>query len=444
MKKIRISPYLVIILCFLAPVLLGAALLCCPISTNGGGLDFTDGLFVATSAVCVTGLSTVEVGTTFTLFGQAVIAVLIEIGGLSILTIACFILSFIQKRMNYNEQTLMKEALNRDTMHDLRNLVVRIVIFSLCVQAAGAVINFVIFMCHYKDFFSSLRYAFFHAVSAYNNAGFDIFGTGDSLITLTQTMPPALNVLLKLNTMLLILIGGFGYVFIEDIAQKRNWRRLNVATKMVVIMSLALVLGGGVFIKLSALAGGQDVPLLECFFLSVSSRTAGFDNLGLGGMPGATLALVVFLMYIGAAPCSTGGGVKMTTLFVVFAVIAAFVKNKTPSFGYKKISEQSVLKAFVLIIFSILYIFLAIFLLSLTESASTAALIFEAVSAFSTTGLSLGITSSLSTAGKLILCVTMFLGRVGLLTFLSLMNRSWIFAQKQEAIRYVEENIIVG
>ncbi len=435
-------------LCFLAPIFIGAGLLCLPAAhAPGQTLSFVDALFLSASSVCVTGLSVVDVGTTLGLFGQAVMAILIEIGGVSILTIACFFILFVQKKLAYSTQTVVREMLNRDTMADIKSLIRKIIIFSFSVQFAGAVINCIVFLLHFDDAGFAVRAAIFHTVSSYNNAGFDILGTGDNLVTLTRGLSPVLNVVFKLNTMLLIVIGGIGVIFLDDLWKKKSWRKLNVSSKIVFLVTGCIILFGGLLTKLFYFIDGQDVPLLECFFLIVSSRTAGFDNVGLfNDTPGSVQALLVFTMYVGASPASTGGGIKTTTFFVVLAVIASFIRGKRPSFSYKSISQQTILKAFVLIIFSILYILFAVMILSAVEGEKMAVsdILFEAVSAFSTTGLSLGVTSAFTAGSKLILCLTMYLGRVGVLTFLSAMNRSWIFSKSEDDVKYVEENIVVG
>lgn len=446
-RKKKISPYVKIILWFLIPLLAGSLLLVLPIATKTpGSLPYIDALFLATSSICVTGLSTVEVGSTLTVFGQTVMAILIEIGGFSFLTVACFILLFVQKKLNYATQSLMKEALNSDSMSGIKILIKRIVIFSFAVQGVGVLINLGVLIPSLDDVALAVRASVFHAVSAYNNAGFDIFGTGDSLVSLTASMSPACNAIFKLNTMALIVIGGIGYIFIGDCWEKKRWKKLRINTRIVLIMAGALILVGGLLLKLFVALDGKDVSLLECFFLSVSSRTAGFDNVGLSDFPSAGYALILFLMYVGASPCSTGGGVKTTTLFVVIMVVVSFIRGKEPSFGYRKISPQSILKTFILIAFSILYIFVAVMILLIAEGErfSLSAVLFETVSAFSTTGLSMGITAALSTASKAVLCATMFLGRVGVLTFLSVINKSWLFDKSEQSVRYIEENIIIG
>lgn len=446
-RKKRVSPYLKIIVWFLVPVLVGSLLLSLSVATKTSGrLPFIDALFTATSAICVTGLSTVEVGSTFTVFGQTVLAILIEIGGFSFLTVACFILLFVQKKLNYATQSLMKEALNRDSMSGIKMLIKRIVTFSLAVQGVGVLVNLAVLIPSMDDVWLAIRCSVFHSISAYNNAGFDIFGTGDSLVTLTSSLSPVCNAIFKLNTMFLIVVGGIGYIFIGDVLEKKRWKKLRVNTKIVLIVTGALILAGGLLLKLFVVLDGRDISLLECFFLAVSARTAGFDNVGLTDFPYAGYALLVFLMYVGASPCSTGGGIKTTTLFVVIMVIASFIRGKEPSFGYRKISSSSILKAFILVIFSIVYVFVVTMVLLVLEREkfSYLAVMFEVVSAFSTTGLSTGITASLSFASKAVLCLTMFLGRVGVLTFLSVINKSWLFDSTESSVRYIEENIVIG
>ena len=205
----KISPYVVIILAFLACVLTGSLLLFLPFSSEREGwLPYIDSLFLATSAVCVTGLSPLDIGTALTPFGQIVMAILIEIGGLSILTIACFIFTFVQKQLDLNTKALMKEALNRESMEDIKTLIRKIVIFSFSVQIVGAGLNFAILYPYFKDVGKTLSQSIFLAISAFNNAGFDILGNGDSLITVTQNAPLWTNFWLKLNLMSLITIGG--------------------------------------------------------------------------------------------------------------------------------------------------------------------------------------------------------------------------------------------
>lgn len=442
----KISPYVVIILAFLACVLTGSLLLFLPFSSEREGwLPYIDSLFLATSAVCVTGLSPLDIGTALTPFGQIVMAILIEIGGLSVLTIACFIFTFVQKQLDLNTKALMKEALNRESMEDIKTLIRKIVIFSFSVQIVGAGLNFAILYPYFKDVGKTLSQSIFLAISAFNNAGFDILGNGDSLITVTQNAPFWTNFWLKLNLMSLITIGGIGYIFIEEIMRKRSWRRLNTTTKIVLIISASLLFGGGVLLKIFTAAAGKDVPLLECFFLSVSARTAGFDSVGLSDLPAGAYSLLLFLMYIGASPCSTGGGVKTTTLFVIVAVIVAFIRGKTPAFNYRKISSSTILKAFILLLFTFVYLFILVSLLTVSDGQlPMRELIFEAVSALSTTGLSMGITAVISGLGKFFLCITMFIGRVGVLSFLNIINKSWIFSSLEENVKYLEENIIIG
>ena len=447
MQKRKISPYLIIILCFLAPILVGATLLCLPFATvENVHISFVDALFTATSAVSTTGLSVLDVGKDLTVFGQIVVIVMMEIGGLSLLTFACFFILFVQERLDYSTQSLMKEALNRDTMSDMKNIVRKIVAFSFSVQLIGAIVDLIVFLMYFDDVGFSFRAAIFHAVSSYNNAGIDIFGTGDSLITLTAEMPVALNVVFKINTVFMVLIGGVSFIFIEDIWKKRSWKRLALSTKIVLIMSLSLAFGGGTIIEFFMLAAGKNTSFLECLFIACSAAGAGFDNLGMNNVPVSVFALLILLMYVGASPGSTGGGIKTTAVFVVCASVTAFIRGKEPSFGYKRISAQSVNKSFVLVVCSIFYILLTVVILCAVEGDrfSFEQILFETVSAFSTTGLSTGITGSVNTASKLILSLTMFVGRVGVLTFINGMGKNWIFSKTKKNVKYIEENIIIG
>ncbi len=437
LKGRKSSPYLRIVASFLAIILLGTLLLLLPFATKSNiSLDFLDALFMTVSAVCVTGLSTIaNLESTFTVFGKAVICILIEIGGLSILTIAIFFFIIFGRKLNMSKRMMMKEALNQNQTEGISKLIKRIIVISLTIQAIGAILNTLILWPHYNNFFQALGVGIFHAISSFNNAGFDIFGTGDSMIGLHD------NILLNINTDLLIILGGIGFIVITDFLDKKSLKRLNVHSKIVLISSAILIVFGTLFIKL---AMWNQISWFQAFNTSISSRTAGFASFDLEALSNSGLIVIIMLMFIGASPCSTGGGVKTTTFFAIILAIIAFAKGKNPRIGYKSLSNKTIIKAFSLVSISVMYIMLIALVISFTDSnLPLNAILFEVVSAFGTVGLSMGITSSLSVVAKLLICLTMFLGRVGPLTIMSLWNKKWNL-ETQGEVRYLEEKIIIG
>lgn len=434
MKRKHITPYIIIFLTFLTTILLGAILLVLPISMkNRSSMGFVNALFMSTSCVCVTGLSVYsDVASNLSIFGQVVMMLLIEIGGLSFLTIMTFIFYLLGLKIGISERYILKEALNQNSTSGILKLIYRTIIISIIIQTLGTLINLIVFIPIYgaKGIYISL----FHAVSAFNNAGFDILGNGNSLISFSN------NVLLNLNTMALIILGGLGFIVIYDLISFRKNKKLKLHTKIVLSVSTFLIVVGAILLKIAM----PSITWLEAFFQSITARTAGFASVDMSRLNSAGTLIMIFLMFIGASPCSTGGGLKTTTFFVIIVYILSFAKGKSPRIGYRKISNQSLFKAFALVTFSIIYLCFAIFLISLCENdVGLKEITFESVSAFATVGLSMNLTPTLHIASKLILCATMFIGRLGPLTVISIMNNNWTRASKEE-INYVEENIIIG
>lgn len=434
MKKLHLTPYGTIILTFLVTILIGTLLLSLPVAMESKqSMGFVNSLFMSTSAVCVTGLSVfTDVGTSLSLFGQIVLLILIEIGGLSFLTIMTFVFYLLGVKIGISERFLLKEALNQNTTHGIVKMIRRTIVIALVIQTIGALINLIVFIPDYgaKGIFVSI----FHSVSSFNNAGFDIFGNGDSLITYSN------NILLNINTMVLIVLGGLGFIVIYDVLTLKKNRKLATHSKIVLLMTTILIVGGMLLLKLSM----PSMSWMEAIFQSITARTAGFATIDMSTVNNPAHMVLIFLMFVGASPCSTGGGLKTTTLFVIIIYIISFAKGKSPVIGYRKISNQSLFKALALVAFSILYVVVIIFGISLAEKGLTIKEItFETISAFATVGLSMNVTPTLSIASKVLLCATMFIGRLGPLTIISIMNRNWTKASK-DTIVYVEENVIIG
>ncbi len=436
MKRHKHTPYFYIVASFLGVILIGSLLLVLPISTNDmKGLNYIDALFMTASSVCVTGLSVVpNVGSTLSIFGKVVLAILIEIGGLSFLTIAVFFITITGKRLGMAGTLLMKEALNQNSAVGLVRLIKRIILLSLICQGIGVIVNLFVFIPYYGDIGTGIGVSIFHSISAFNNAGFDIFGYDTSMIVFHD------NILLNINTMFLIITGGLGFIVIYDVVRCKNFKNLSIHSKIVLITSAVLILVGAAGFKLTM----NNLSFLEALFQSVTARTAGFATIDMNDLSNGAYMLMLFLMFVGASPCSTGGGVKTTSLFVVVASIIALAKGTTPKAFKRKIANQSIIKALSLITISILYILFMILIIAAIEPTFTLrSLVFEVISAFGTVGLSMGITPMLNPAAKLLIALTMFLGRLGPITIISVWNSNWLKNTKDE-VQYVEEKILIG
>lgn len=414
---------------FALVILLGAFLLLLPVSIKDGAeVSVIDALFTSTSAVCVTGLIAMDIADHFTVFGQAVVAILIQVGGLGVTSIGVGLVLAAGKRVGIKSRVLVKEALNVDTYKGIVRLVKAVLMMTLCFEAGGALLSFLVFSQDYAPLHAA-GISLFHSIAAFNNSGFDILGGLQNLI------PYQDDVLLNLTTCTLIIFGGLGFLVILDVLKQRRFRRLALHSKVVIVTSLALLAVGTVLLKAT-----EDITWLGAFFQSVSARTAGFSTYPIGQFTNAGLFTLCVLMFIGASPGSTGGGIKTSTFFVIFQEIRGMCTKKTVHAFHRSISRQNVSKAFMITILSGTVVGIAVFLMCILEpDFSFMQLFFEVISAFGTVGLSTGITPDLSVAGKAVIILVMFTGRVGAFTLLSM----WVNRAEPNA-RYSEETISVG
>ena len=435
MRVRKIHPYILIISSFVSVILLGTLLLLLPISAkDGNSIGFIDSLFMSTSAVCVTGLATVSVANNLSVFGQIVMCVLMEIGGLSIITIAVFIFAILGAKIGVSNRILIKEALNQNSVKGVIGLVKKIIFTTLIIQGVGTIINLIALMPHYDyNFGRSLYVSIFHTVASFNNAGFDIFGD-DSMLGFSS------DVLLNVTTMILIVLGGIGFIVIDDIIRKRRWKRLTLHTKLTLIITAILIIGGALLFRMAQ----SNATWMQSFFTSITCRTAGFATFDMAELSNGGYLICVGLMFIGASPCSTGGGIKTTTIIVILIAIYHFATGKTAKAFGRKIPNNVIFKAFVLYVIAFIFLVVGIFVVACIEAdIDLKKIIFECVSAFSTTGLSMGITKSLSIGSKLVLCVLMLFGRLGPLTIIGVVNKNWMNESRSD-IKYVEEGVYVG
>ena len=435
MRVRKIHPYILIISSFVSVILLGTLLLLLPISAkDGNSIGFIDSLFMSTSAVCVTGLATVSVANNLSVFGQIVMCVLMEIGGLSIITIAVFIFAILGAKIGVSNRILIKEALNQNSVKGVIGLVKKIIFTTLIIQGVGTIINLIALMPHYDyNFGRSLYVSIFHTVASFNNAGFDIFGD-DSMLGFSS------DVLLNATTMILIVLGGIGFIVIDDIIRKRRWKRLTLHTKLTLIITAILIIGGALLFRMAQ----SNATWMQSFFTSITCRTAGFATFDMAELSNGGYLICIGLMFIGASPCSTGGGIKTTTIIVILIAIYHFATGKTAKAFGRKIPNNVIFKAFVLYVIAFIFLVVGIFVVACIEAdIDLKKIIFECVSAFSTTGLSMGITKSLSIGSKLVLCVLMLFGRLGPLTIIGVVNKNWMNESRSD-IKYVEEGVYVG
>lgn len=426
----RQPPGRLIVVGFALVILLGTGLLLLPISVRDDAtVSFIDALFTSTSAVCVTGLIAIDVADHFTVFGQAVVAALIQVGGLGVTSIGVGLILAAGKKVGMRSRVLVKEALNVDGAKGMVRLVKSVLLLTLGFELVGAALSFIVFS---QDFPlpKALGVSVFHSIAAFNNSGFDILGGLRNLI------PYQSDVLLNLTTCGLIIFGGIGFLVILDVWSKKfRFKKFTFHTKVVVTTTGVLLLLGTLLLKAT-----EDITWLGAFFHSVSARTAGFSTYAIGDFTDAGLFVLTLLMFIGASPGSTGGGIKTTTFFVLMQEVRSlFTKRHIGAFR-RSIPMEALAKAFLITMLSLLLVCACTFLLCILEPEYTfLQLLFEEVSAFGTVGLSTGITPSLGWVAKLVLIITMFAGRVGTFTLLSI----WIERPAPTA-RYTEESLTIG
>lgn len=414
---------------FALVILAGALLLLTPLSVRpDADVSFVDALFTSTSAVCVTGLIAIDVADHFTPFGQAVVAVLIQIGGLGVTSVGVGLILAAGKRVSIRGRLLAKEALNVDSFQGIVKLVRAVLLMTLFFEVVGAALSFLVFVQDYSPL-RALGISVFHSIAAFNNSGFDILGG------LRNLVPYQDNVLLNLTTCGLIIFGGIGFLVILDILKQRRFRKLSLHSKVVLTTSFVLIVAGTAFF-----AATEDISLMGAFFQSVSARTAGFSTYPIGEFTDAGLFVLCILMFIGASPGSTGGGIKTSTFFTLFQSARSVFSKKPIGAFRRSISPGNLNKAYLITMLSLGVVCVGVFLMCLLEPEYTfLQLLFEVVSAFGTVGLSTGITPHLGDAGKLVIIVIMFIGRLGAFTLLSI----WISHPEPKA-RFTEEMITIG
>lgn len=437
-------PAQILLLGFATLIIVGTILLMLPVAARSGhSTPFLTALFTATSAVCVTGLVVVDTAAHHSLFGQLVILGLIQVGGLGIMTMTTLFALLVGRKINLRERLVIQESLNALRLEGVVSLVKSIIGMTLLIEGVGGLLLSLRFIPQ-LGWARGIYYGFFHSISSFCNAGFDLFGivsgrfssltayTGDTVVSLT--IP------------LLIILGGLGFVVIRDVYNNRRFSKLLLHSKVALVITAVLVVGGTILFwlleqgnALEQLSPGGAV--LASFYQAVTTRTCGSNTLNIGTLRGATQFFMIMFMFIGASPGSTGGGIKTTTLGVLLAATWSAVRGKTCAEAFERSIPGSIIfKAIAVFMLAIFLVAIVTMMLAITEKTSFLAILFETTSAFGTVGLTMGLTPHLSKFGQVLIIMTMYAGRLGPLTV------ALAFWQRQQAARcqYPTEKIIIG
>ena len=430
-RKLGLStPTQIICVSFIIVIALGTLLLTLPIASRHGRLDVLNAMFTATSATCVTGLVVRDTWTQFTWFGQAVVLLLIQVGGLGLVTLTSFFALAMRRRMGFRDLRLLGESVSADG-YDQAKSVLKIVV-GLAAMFEGIGILLLLFAFVPQFGLEGVWISVFTAISAFCNAGFDLFGRFGAYSSLA---PYVNNYYVQAVIMFMIISGGLGFMVWVELCQWYQKRRLSLHAKVVLFMSLVLTAAGTVLLKLT-----EDITWMGAFFTSVSARTAGFSTFPLGSFSGAGLLTVIVLMVIGASPGSTGGGIKTTTCYVLFEGIRSSATNTSEKAFRYAVPADAFRKAAVITLLAIGIVLSGTYILVILEpGVPFLDALFEMSSAFGTAGLSTGISARLCDAAKILTILIMFIGRLGPLTIASL----WYFT-KGERVSYPEGNIAIG
>ena len=441
------KPYYTILLSYLIAIAIGGLVLTLPFANrNGQWGDFINSMFMATSALAVTGLSVyADVSAQFSTFGQVILMILMILGGLGIITIFSFFTIILGKKIGIMERYLLKQALNLTTMSGALGFVQKVILIAFVFIFTGATLYSFVMVPIYgweEGIFQSV----FLAVSAFNNAGLDLLG--DSSLIGFQN-----NALIQIVTMFLIISGGLGFlVWVELFKFKFRLSKISTFAKVVLVMSGILITVGTIALFLTEYSTGGVLRLDLALFTSVSSRTAGLTIVSIRDLTNASKFVIMVLMFIGANPISTGGGIKTTTTFIVFLAIWALITGKKVHAFKRTFSIESILKSMALVVISIVFVLFTVMTIEYIEQFNTSypeglktgtALLFEVVSAFGTVGFSEGVTPYLANPSKVIIMVVMLLGRIGPISAISVFadKLSWT---EQSDVQYMEATVPIG
>lgn len=452
-KPITLRPAQQIALGFLSVILIGSVLLSLPIAQQTP-VSYLDNLFIATSAVCVTGLSPLVVADSYTVFGQVIIMLLMQIGGLSLMTFIALFLIAIGGKLNISDKIVMQETLNRTTLEDITKFITFIIRYTLVFQAFGFVLLSLRFVPSYGPSLGLFK-SLFISISAFNNAGFDILGAN-------SLQSYATDPLVNFTIMFLIIMGGLGFSvwfdlrkssqsLLKHVPVKRMLTQLRVHVKLVLLVTFALIFIGWMYIFLVEFNNPNTLgaysffdKLMIALFQSVTLRTAGFSTINIAYLRPATHMLMMLFMFVGGSPGGTAGGIKTTTFALVLLYVITELRNKESLVLYNKTISRDVLRrAVTIVVMSIGIVFIGIVSLSLFQNTSFLPLMFEAFSAMGTVGLSMGITSSLNQGAKIVIMLLMFIGRIGPVVLAYTLKSNRVM-RRANLVEYPQGQVIVG
>lgn len=437
-KYIRLKPSQLLVFVFLVFILLGTLMLKLPMATTDS-VSWIDALFTATSAMTVTGLAVVDTGTAYTIFGQLVILLLIQVGGLGIMSFAVLIFIMLGKKIGFKERLIIQHALNQTSIGGVIKLVRNLFIYSFTIEIIAMLILAIRWVPEH-GWGKGMYYSFFHSISAFNNAGFSIWS--DSLMQYVGD--PLVNLVITF----LFIVGGIGFTVLMDIWHKRNYKKLSLHSKLMIVGTFVLNLLAMIIVfsleygnpnTLGSLTTLGD-KIWASYFQAATTRTAGFNTIDIANLHEGTITLMLLLMFVGAGSASTGGGIKLTTFIVIVLSVLTFLREKSQiKIANRSIKDKVIFRSLAILTISNMFIFVNVLILNITEPKPFLQLLFEVISAFGTVGLSMGITAELSDIGKLIIVFTMFFGKLGPLTLAFSLAKP-----VQEKIRYPSEDILTG
>ncbi len=472
LSEFKIKPSTTFIFSFILLILLGTFGLMLPACSVGvdESMSFLDALFTSVSASCVTGLAVVDTGQFFTFKGKIVILLLAQLGGIGIVSFATFFATFLSKGVSLKHKTIIQDVLSSEDLSSATGLLRKVIFLTLLIEALGSIFIFFSWDSNlvFNNLFQKIFYSIFHSISAFCNAGFSLFP--DSLNTYIvsdeTTEFNASGMVIDLRHMyglhivigFIIIFGSFGFTTIEEIFSPKKiadrfrnpWKKYSIGTSISLYSTVILILIGMVavfFLEIDELREDRTLfeSLVASFFQSVTTRTAGFNSMDFGSMKPSTIIVMIFLMFIGAAPGSTGGGIKSSTFYVLLLSSIGIIRGQERIVVRKRtISDDNIKRSYSIFMFAAIYNLVAIFVLTITEldnpNIDILPLVFEQISAFGTAGLSMGITGELSSIGKVIIILSMYIGRVGTLT-LALALSSTVQTNK---FQYPEAHVMVG
>lgn len=428
----RVKPHIKILTSFILLIVIGSLFLIMPFSVNDNvSHNFLDALFTSTTSVTITGLTTVDIANTYTIFGKIIIAILIQFGGLSVTTLSFFFLIMFGSKIGFVERDLIKENINYNSRSGLVRTIKIIVKVTLIIEVLGVILLTGFFIYDGYSFFNALGHATFHTISSFNNAGITIFTNSSSLMIYKN------NVYFNLVTIFLIVSGGMGTLVIYDIFTKGRYKNFSTHTKIIIKMTLIMFVVGAVSIFLFE----KNTTIVQSLMHAATIRTAGFYSYDYNSVKAVTLLFTIIIMFIGGSPASSAGGIKVTSLYTLSKTMVSNLTGRPALVNKRKIISEYQSKASLVLVLNLVVLILGITLVALFDNTlSLTTIVFEAVSALSNTGLSLNLTQYLSTLSKITIILLMLIGRVGVITII---NALLIKEKKISSIDYLKADYLI-